>query len=77
MKLSDEQKVMLELEGSWWRHPGAKEAVIRERLELSSTRYYQVLNRLIDEPAALEHAPMVVNRLRRLREHRRRLRKAS
>ncbi|GAB2762723.1 DUF3263 domain-containing protein [Nocardioides pakistanensis] len=72
--LSDERRVVLELESSWWRYAGAKEAAIRERLGWSSTRYYQVLNALLDDPAALEHSPMVVNRLRRVREQRRRLR---
>lgn len=71
MPLSDDQKVMLGLEASWWRYPGAKDAVIWDRLGWSSTRYYQVLNVLLDDPAALEHAPMVVNRLRRVREVRR------
>lgn len=77
MSLSDEQRTVLELEASWWRYAGAKEAAIRERLGWSSTRYYQVLNALLDDPAALEHSPMVVNRLRRVREERRRLRSAS
>lgn len=75
--LTDQQQTILDLEGAWWRYPGAKDARIREELGMSSTRYYQILNVLIDDPAALEHAPMTVNRLRRLREQRRRLRTAS
>lgn len=59
---------VLNLEAQHWRHQGTKEAAITARTGLSAVRYYQVLNRLIDTPAALAHSPLVVNRLRRLRE---------
>ena len=72
--LTDTQRVMLDFEGGWWRHPGAKEQEIRTRFGISATRYYQQMNALIDEPAAAIYAPMVVKRLRRLRDHRRRRR---
>lgn len=75
--LNAEEKAILHIEGSWWQHAGAKESVIRERLGWSSTTYYQRLNTLLNDPAALEHAPMVVNRLRRLREQRQRARGAK
>ena len=65
--LSERDRAVLDIERAWWRHAGAKEAAVRDRLGLSSTRYYQALNRLLDDPAALEHAPAVVMRLRRLR----------
>ncbi|MFH9549351.1 DUF3263 domain-containing protein [Streptomyces sp. NBC_00377] len=52
--------------------PGAKERAIREELELSPVRYYQLLNALLDDPRALAHDPVTVNRLRRVREARRR-----
>ena len=51
----------------WWRRPGAKETAIRDRFGLAPTRYYQVLNALVDRPAALEADPLLVRRLRRLR----------
>jgi Protein of unknown function (DUF3263) len=47
---------------------------VRTRFGMSAARYYQLLNRLIDQPEALEHDPMLVQRLRRLREVRRRRR---
>jgi hypothetical protein len=47
---------------------------VRARFGLSPARYYQLLNRLIDRPEALEYDPMLVQRLRRLRESRRRKR---
>jgi hypothetical protein len=58
---------MLAFERQWWRRPGAKETAIRDRFGLAPTRYYQVLNALVDRPAALEADPLLVRRLRRLR----------
>ena len=43
---------------------------------MSATRYYQVLNALIDNPVALAADPMLVKRLRRLRSSRQRARSA-
>ncbi len=63
---------MLAFERQWWKFAGAKEQAIRELFDMSGTRYYQVLNTLIDRPEALAHDPMLVKRLRRTRESRRR-----
>ena len=49
---------------------------VREKFDMSSTRYYQVLNALIDRPEALEADPLLVRRLRRLRPPRQRQRSA-
>jgi len=68
---------VLDFEREWWKHPGPKERGIRERFGLSAARYHQLLNRAIDEPAALAYDPMLVRRLRRLRESRRQKRVAS
>ena len=61
---------VLEFEAQWWRHAGAKEEAIRETFGLSVARYYQVLNVVIDSPAALRHDPMLVGRLLRARDAR-------
>lgn len=74
--LSDRDRQILEFERAWWKYAGAKEAAIRERFAISSTRYYQVLNALIDTPEALEADPLLVRRLRRLRAARQRQRSA-
>ena len=66
------QRAILDFERQWWKHAGAKEQAIRDRFELSATRYYQLLNALLDEPSALEYDPVTVARLRRLRATRRR-----
>ncbi len=74
--LSPRDARILEFERDWWRHPGAKEAAIREEFGLSAARYYQVLNTLIDSPAAVKHDPMLVKRLHRVRDARTRSRAA-
>jgi hypothetical protein len=72
--LTERDRQILEFERQWWRHAGAKEQAIRDTFGVSSTRYYQILNRLLDNPAALAHDPVVVGRLRRLRSTRSRSR---
>lgn len=63
---------MLEFERRWWRYGGSKEEAIRHTFGVSTTRYYQLLNRLLDSPEALERDPLTVKRLRRLRDRPRR-----
>lgn len=68
--LSDLETRILDFEANWWRYAGAKEAAIKELFDLSAPRFYQLLNDLIDRDDALFAAPMLVKRLRRLREAR-------
>ncbi|WP_246001737.1 DUF3263 domain-containing protein [Allorhizocola rhizosphaerae] len=72
--LTDRELEILAFEKQSWRHAGAKEQAIRDRFDLSATRYYQLLNALLDNPLALEHEPVLVGRLRRLRGSRARAR---
>lgn len=74
--LSQRDRDILEFERHWWKYAGAKEQAVREKFDMSSTRYYQVLNALIDRPEALEADPLLVRRLRRLRASRQRQRSA-
>ena len=74
--LNDEQAALLDFEKHWWSLTGSKESEIRERFGISPTRYYQLLNALIDSPDALAHDPLLVKRLRRLREARQKERTA-
>ena len=69
--LPAQHRAVLALERRGWPSPGAKERAIRERLGLAPVRYYQLLNALLDDPRALAHDPVTVNRLRRVRESRR------
>ena len=68
--LSEQQVALLEFEKQWWALPGSKESEIREHFDISPTRYYQLLNALIDSEVALVHDPLLVKRLRRLRSTR-------
>ena len=68
--LSDLEVRILDFERSWWRYAGAKESAIKELFDLTPARYYQMLNNLIDRDDALATAPILVKRLRRLREAR-------
>jgi hypothetical protein len=72
--LDERSRDILDFEREWWRHAGAKEQRIRERFDVSPTRYYQLLNAVIDDEAALAYDPMLVKRLRRLRAARQRQR---
>jgi Protein of unknown function (DUF3263) len=74
--LSDRDLAVLAFERHWWKYAGAKEQAIRDLFDMSATRYYQVLNGLIDRPEALAGDPMLVKRLRRLRAARQRARSA-
>jgi hypothetical protein len=74
MGLSERDAAILDLERTWWTTPGTKEALVRERLDMSLRAYRKVLGGLLDDPDALAHDPLVVRRLRRVREQRRRAR---
>jgi hypothetical protein len=72
--LSAREQEVLAFERQWWKYAGAKEQAVRDLFDMSATRYYQLLNTLIDRPEALAHDPMLVKRLRRMRSERARQR---
>ncbi|MFD3743952.1 DUF3263 domain-containing protein [Nocardia sp. NPDC058633] len=74
--LSRRELDILDFERKWWKYAGAKEDAIRELFSMSATRYYQVLNAVVDSDAALAADPMLVKRLRRLRASRQKSRAA-
>jgi Protein of unknown function (DUF3263) len=76
-ELSARDAEILTFERQWWKFAGAKEQAIRDKFQMSATRYYQVLNALIDKPEALAQDPLLVKRLRRLRAMRQRNRSAK
>jgi hypothetical protein len=75
-ELGERERNVLAFERQWWRHAGAKEEAIRREFGIGPTAYYQLLSRLIDDPAALACDPMLVKRLQRQRASRRRQRAA-
>ncbi|MFC4375962.1 DUF3263 domain-containing protein [Nocardia halotolerans] len=74
--LSRRELDILDFERKWWKYAGAKEDAIRELFAMSATRYYQVLNAVVDKEEALAADPMLVKRLRRLRASRQKARAA-
>lgn len=68
--LSERDLEILEFEKRWLTHRGAKEEAIRVTFRLSAARYYQLVNALIDSPAALMAEPQLVYRLRNARKRR-------
>ena len=68
--LSDLEVRILDFERQWWKYAGAKDAAIRELFDLSTRSYYELLNNLIDREDALAASPLLVKRLRRLRQAR-------
>lgn len=65
--LTERDRRVLAFEQKWWRHAGAKEEAIRVEFGLPAARYYQLVNALADQPAALEAEPQLVYRLREAR----------
>ena len=75
-QLSERDEQVLAFERQWWKYAGAKEQAIRELFDMSPTRYYQLLNNLLEKPEAIEADPMLIKRLRRQRSVRLRSRAA-
>jgi hypothetical protein len=75
--LDERSRAVLDFEREAWKLEVAKERAIRERFGFSAARYHQLLHRTIDMPAALAYDPMLVRRLRRVRDDRRRRRTAG
>jgi hypothetical protein len=75
-QLDRRDREILAFERQWWKYAGAKEQAIRELFDMSATRYYQVLNALLDKPEAMAADPLLIKRLRTLRTSRQRTRAA-
>ena len=69
--VNERDRAVLEFEGSWWLYPGPKDRAVRDYLGISATRYYQILRRLIDDEDAMRLDPLVIRRLRGIRDKRR------
>ena len=69
--LTDQDRAVLRFARTRWLHDGARDTAIRDLFGLSTVRYDQWLNALLDNPAAYVEQPVLVNRLRRLRDVRR------
>jgi len=74
MALTQRDREILDFERTWWDSPAPKDVQILERFELSATRYQQLLAVLLEDDEAMLYDPLVVRRLQRHRERRRRAR---
>lgn len=72
--LTDHERQVLDFAGLTWRHDGARDMAVRDEFGTSAHLYFQQLHRLLERPEALAYAPVTVNRLRRVREAKRRAR---
>ena len=72
MALSDLERAILDFERAWVLESGPKDAAIKQRLGLSASAYYRQRRALIDKEDALVYEPLVVRRLRREEDLRRR-----
>jgi uncharacterized protein DUF3263 len=75
--LDERSRAILDFERDAWTLTVPKHRAIRERFGFSAARYHQLLHRIVERPEALAYDPMVVRRLRRIREIRRRRRTAE
>ena len=64
--VSEQDRKVLDFEGSWWMFPGPKDRDIREYLGMSATRYYKAVRRLMDDAEAITYAPLTVRRLQHM-----------
>jgi len=74
MELSQRSRDIIDFERTWRAVPGTKAQAIRDRFGMSDSRYYQLLNALLDDPAAMAYDAVTVGRLRRVRAARTRRR---
>jgi hypothetical protein len=73
--LAPRERAVLDFESRRFKNPGRKDQAVRDEFGISPTQYFQILNALLDDPAALAHNPTLVARLRRLRTARQQARK--
>lgn len=75
--LSVRDHMALDLAGRQYKFPARRVADARETLGLSEAHFWQLVNDLIDRPAAEVEYTSLVRRLRRLRDARRAQRSGS
>lgn len=73
-ELDETELRVLAFEREWADRVGNREAAIRSQFGVSPARYYQMLYALLESPLAVRHDPLLVRRLQRLRDSRRRAR---
>ncbi|MGY9072061.1 MAG: DUF3263 domain-containing protein [Acidimicrobiales bacterium] len=70
--LTELERALLAFETSWWSGSTPKDEAVRTEFQMTAEEYGIMIDQLIDREAAMEFDPLVVRRLRRLRDRRRR-----
>jgi hypothetical protein len=65
--LSERHAAMLDFERSWWNADQPRDQEVRARFQCSPEEYHAELTAVLEDPAAMDHDPLVVRRLKRLR----------
>lgn len=73
----DIDRTVLDIAGRFYLQAGSRERAIRVETGMTPTRFWQVANRLIDDPEAVAELPELTARLRRQRDALARQRRAS
>lgn len=71
-ELSKRDRDILTFARSWYAFRGNHEAAVRDQFNMTTTTFFQHLNRVIDLPGAMAFDPFTTKRLQRLRADRRR-----
>ncbi len=69
--LTDLERALLALERDWWRDGASRAEAARRRLGLAAADHARLIGALIDRSDAEAHDPVLVRRLRRMRDARR------
>jgi hypothetical protein len=77
MALTEREMAVLDFERTWWTVDGTREELIRARFDCTPEAFAHELTALIDSPVALAHDPLVIHRLRRQRDRKRRARSGA
>lgn len=74
--MTDDERTAIRLATAHYAHPAVRETHALEQLDLTPTRFWALVHRLIDRSDVVAEMPMESGQLRRLRAARRRHRSA-
>lgn len=68
--LSEFEAKALEFERGWWQYGATRDLAIRHAMGMNSVRYHLLLTRMLDQEHVWRADPVLVDRLRKLRDER-------
>jgi hypothetical protein len=72
MALTEREMAIIDFERTWWTLDATRDDLIHARFDCTPEAFGVELAALVDSPDALDYDPLVVRRLRRHRDRRRR-----